>query len=99
MKIEIIKESDQVFIIYDDHKELFSFETMDKLIDLFAKNNEVKFEDCDESLIKYKDLVSKIYDETQTDNFKKTYADLAKNDISNDELFNIIESNQIDKKQ
>ncbi len=98
MKIEIIKENDIVFIKYDENKEPFSFDTMDKLIDLFVTKEDVKIEGCDESLIKYKDLVSKIYDETQTPSFKKAYADLAKNDITNDELISIIENNKIEKK-
>lgn len=96
MKIEIINENDQVFIKYNGCKELFSFEIMDKLIDLFVNDNDVKIEDCDESLSKYKELVSKIYNETQTDGFKKAYSDLSKKDITNDELFNIIKNNQID---
>lgn len=99
MKIEIINENDQVFIKYNDCKELFSFEIMDKLIDLFVNDNDVKIEDCDESLSKYKELVSKIYNETQTDGFKKAYSDLSKKDITNDELFNIIKNNQIDNEQ
>ena len=46
MKIEIIKENDIVFLKYDENKEPFSFDTMDKLIDLFVTKEDVKIEDC-----------------------------------------------------
>lgn len=97
MKIKVYKDNNQIFIENDGQKESFSFETMDKLIDLFVNEKDVQFDDCEESLVKYKDLLQKVYIETQKESFKNAYAELAKTDITNEELLTIIKNNQIEK--
>ena len=96
MKIKIYNNNEKIMINFNGKDEEISFNILDALIEEFikidtTKDIEYEYDESDELLKNYKNLIVELSKEVEKDDFKNAYDSLIKENITNEEIEKILE--------